>query len=228
MHDDDEPIVEDAEIVPEAEIVEDAEIVEEPAAGGTWRPDPEYADPGAWRPDSPRALPGPKAHRQRPRDWGLLFGFALIVLGAGLFVLIQTGVSVLGTIILVPGVLLLALAIVWHGFYVLVLPGCALTGWGIGMIVDKATGSDMRLSLVGLGLGLVAAYVVRRFQRRWPHWWPLVPAAVFIAWGILAGVHDKWHVVARGWPLAIVTLGVAVVVRVLWRGKKRGGLPARR
>ena len=86
----------------------------------------------------------------------------------------MTGVSLLGVAIFAPGVLHLALAIGWRPFYSLYLPGLALTGWGVGMIVDRAIDSPMFLSAVGLGCGLALAWLIRRRQAGWAHLWPLV------------------------------------------------------
>jgi hypothetical protein len=94
---------------------------------------------------------------RRRRRLALAAGGALVAAGALLFVLIVTGVSLLGVAILAPGVALLALAVGWRPFYSLYLPGLALAGWGAGMIVDKALGSPALLSLVGLGCGLALA-----------------------------------------------------------------------
>ena len=110
---------------------------------------------------------------RRRRRLLLASGGVLAAAGALLFVLIVTGVSLLGVMILAPGVLLLALAIGWRPFYWLYLPGLALAGWGAGMIVDKALGSPALLSLVGLGCGLMLAWLIRRFQTGWAHLWPL-------------------------------------------------------
>ncbi len=122
--------------------------------------------------------------------------------GALLFVLIVTGVSLLGVAILAPGVLLLALAVGWRPFYALYLPGLALAGWGAGMIVDKALGSPAFLSLVGLGCGLVLAWLIRSPAGRVgaPLAAVLRPASSRI--GVLAGFDHPWAMVWHAWPLA--------------------------
>jgi hypothetical protein len=167
-------------------------------------------------------------HETRRRRMLLVAGGVLIAAGALLFVLIVTGVSLLGVMIFAPGALLLALAIGWRPFYALYLPGLALTGWGVGMIVDKAVGSPAYLSLVGLGCGLVLAWVVRRLQARWAHPWPLVGGVALAALGLLAGFDHPWSVAWHAWPLAIVVVGLAFVARALLPGRGAGAPPARR
>ncbi len=164
---------------------------------------------------------------RRRRRWFLLAGGLLVAAGALLFVLIVSGISLLGVMILAPGVLLLAAAIGWRPFYFLYLPGLALTGWGGGMIVDRALHSPAYLSLVGLGLGLVIAWIVRRIQAGWAHRTPLVAGLLIGALGALAGLHHPWSVVWHGWPLVLVALGVVLVVRAVLPARKAGGPTAR-
>jgi hypothetical protein len=166
-------------------------------------------------------------HDRRRRRVLLAGGAMLIAGGALIFVLLVTGVSLLGVTILAPGVLLLALALGWRPFYWLYLPGLALAGWGAGMIVDKALGSPLFLSLVGLGCGLVVAWLIRRLQAGWAHLWPLVGGLLLAAAGLLAGFDHPWPVVWRAWPLLIVALGLAVVVRALLPARRAGSPSAR-
>ena len=71
--------------------------------------------------------PGWLELRERRRQRYLLAaGGALIAAGALTFVLIMTGVSLLGVALFAPGVLICALAIGWRPFYSLYLPGLAL------------------------------------------------------------------------------------------------------
>jgi hypothetical protein len=164
---------------------------------------------------------------RRRRRLLLACGGALVAAGALIFVLIVTGVSLLGVAVLAPGVALLALALGWRPFYSLYLPGLALAGWGAGMIVDKALGSPAFLSLVGLGCGLALAWLIRRRQAGWAHRWPLVCGLALVALGVLPGFGHPWAAVWYAWPLVIVALGVALVVRAVLPGRRSAGPPAR-
>ncbi len=167
-------------------------------------------------------------HERRRRRLLLVAGGVLMAAGALLFVLIVTGVSLLGVMIFAPGALLLAVAIGWRPLYGLYLPGLALTGWGGGMIVDKAVGSPAHLSLVGLGCGLVLAWLVRRLRTGRARPWPLVAGAALAALGLLAGHDHPWSAAWHAWPLAVVALGLAFVARALLPGRRPGAPRMRR
>jgi len=167
-------------------------------------------------------------HERRRRRLLLAAGAVLVAGGALTFALIVTGVSLLGVMLLAPGVLLLALAVGWRPFYSLYLPGLALAGWGAGMIVDKAIGSPMFLSLVGLGCGLMLAWLIRRLQAGWAHLWPLLGGAALAGLGVLAGLDRPWTFVWHAWPLLLVVAGLALVARAVLPARRVGGPPARR
>jgi len=173
--------------------------------------------------------PGWLELRERRRRRVLLAaGGLLMAAGALTFVLIMTDISLLGVAIFAPGVLLLALATGWRPYYWVYLPGLALTGMGLGMIVDRAVGSPMILSAVGLGGGLILAWLIRRLQVGWAHLWPLVFGLFFAGFGVLAGFSHPWSVVAHLWPLLLVVVGLVLVLRAVLPSRRVGEPPARR
>ena len=167
--------------------------------------------------------------RERRRRRVLLaVGGLLMAAGALTFVLIMTGISLLGVAIFAPGVLLLALATGWRPFYWVYLPGLALAGMGLGMIADRAVDSPMFLSAVGLGCGLVLGWLIRRVQVGSAHLWPLVFGLFFAGFGVLAGFDHPWSVVAHVWPLLLVAVGLVFVIRAVLPNRRADGPPARR
>ncbi|HUK78649.1 MAG TPA: hypothetical protein VL117_13805 [Thermoleophilia bacterium] len=178
----------------------------------------EYGPPAGWL----------ELRERRRRRVLLAIGGLLMAAGALTFVLIMTGISLLGVAIFTPGVLLLALATGWRPFYWVYLPGFALAGMGLGMIADRAVGSPMILSAVGLGCGLTLAWLIRRVQVGWAHLWPLVFGVFFAGFGVLAGFDHPWSVVAHVWPLLLVVVGLIFVVRAVLPSRRAGEPPVRR
>jgi len=183
--------------------------------------------------DGPPPLTYLELCEQRRRRRYLLGGVAVTSLGLGLFVVIATGISFLGTLFLVPAVLLLVLAAAWKPYYSLYLPGFALLGLSLGWIVDSALtpAPDVWLSWIGLGGGLLIAYAIRRLQGRRAHWLAPVAGVAIVVAGLLAGVDDRWQIIWKGWPLIVVAIGLGLVVRALLMGRRqrtRGGPPALR
>jgi hypothetical protein len=165
---------------------------------------------------------------ERRRRRYLLGGVAVTSLGLALFVVIVTGLSFWGTVFLIPGALLLALALIWRPYYWIYLPGLALTGFAIGWIVDASLSPspDVWLSWIGLGLGLLAAFVLRRVgQGRRGHWFPPVLGVTVVAVGLFAGVDDRWQILWKGWPLLVVAAGLGLVARALLMDRRTRGGP---
>jgi hypothetical protein len=175
--------------------------------------------------DGPRPMTYLELHAERRRRTYLLGGVGVASMGLALFLVIATGLSFWGTLFLIPGVLLLVMALVWKPYYWIYLPGFALAGFGIGWIVDDSLSPepDVWLSWIGLGLGLLLAYLLRRGQGRRGHWLTPVLGVTLTTVGVLAGVDDRWQIVWKGWPLLIVAAGLGLVVRALLMGRREGG-----
>lgn len=182
--------------------------------------------------DGRRPITYLELHAERRRRTYLLAGIGVTSLGLALFLVIVTGISFWGTVFLIPGALLLTMALVWKSYYWIYLPGFALTGFGIGWIVDDSLSPspDVWLSWIGLGLGLLVAYLLRRGQGRHGHWFPPALGVTVAAVGLFAGVDDRWQILWKGWPLLIVAAGLGLVARALLMGRGMtagpGGPPA--
>ena len=74
---------------------------------------------------------------------------------------------------------------------------------------------------VGLGMGFGAIYVIDRLYRGKTHWWPLIPAIVLIGSELIAGSRQLERVISRGWPLALVVVGVLILLGVFSRSRER-------
>ena len=95
--------------------------------------------------------------------------------------------------------------------YGLLIPGCILTGIGIGLAFDRAVARpDITVSL-GLGLGFIAIFVVQLIVQRASHWWPLVPGGILVLAGIAEMLPAGQALFERGWPLILIVIGLAIL-----------------
>ncbi len=160
----------------------------------------------------------------------------MVIISVGVFLLLAQLVPDIGRWIpLLIGLIFLA-AFVPQREYGFLIPGCILTGVGVGVVlagvVDNPwSGAAVLLSLAG---GFIAIWVVsvllRRVDRAWPRgssrdaaralWWPLIPGGILALIGLIALAEDglaSWYDVLRWWPLLIIGVGIVVLVSALVR-----------
>jgi hypothetical protein len=144
----------------------------------------------------------------------LAIGLILIVLGVGLLAmqLMQPGFGQPLILFLIGAAFLVGYFI--RRFYGLLIPGCILVGLALGSLGVQIIGEVGDFTVIGLGIGFVAIYVIDLLYRRSTHWWPLIPGGILIVVGLmqvleqnpsLAGLWDK------GWPLILVLAGLLVL-----------------
>jgi hypothetical protein len=148
--------------------------------------------------------------RQRLIAGGTLIAFGLVLWGLQRFDAIGHSAFFL----LAGGAFLAAyFAKSQYGF---LIPGCILLGIGAGSI-----GADSFLdfgtpSLLGLGFGFLAIFLIALLYERRTDWWPLIPGLVLVLLG--AGQFDEMvRFMRRNWPLALVLAGVLVMIGAFGR-----------
>ncbi len=122
-------------------------------------------------------------------------------------------------------VALLVASLLWRARYGLYLVGLALLGWEVGVLLDRALRPAVRLDLVGLGCGCLAAFTMRRLQVGWAgaRLWLLLCGVACVALGLLVGIDDPWAVSWLGWPLLLAeSAAIFAVVVVVGRRRHRG------
>ena len=151
-------------------------------------------------------------HRAR-----LIPGLILIALGI-LFLVMQyfefgpgLFLVVLGLVFLIPYVMTRS--------YGLLIPGCILTGIGIGLIFDRPPLGTTIAMPIGLGLGFIAIFVVQLIVRRSSHWWALIPGSILVLVGIAEGIPQAQVLIEKGWSLILVLIGLLILAgQFLWFG----------
>jgi hypothetical protein len=154
-------------------------------------------------------------------------GLVLIGLGV-LFGIVQlTGVGGEAVVVVIGGGLLIGYAVTRHYGYL--VPGGILTGLGLGIIWQALVLSDAGGAvLVGLGGGFLSIYLVDAFVRR-DHalWWPIIPGGITLTIGLLleTGREGTLAGAAPLWPIALVVIGGALLLRQVRTGSGHGTPP---
>ena len=141
------------------------------------------------------------------RDPRKVTGVVLVAVGLLLFILqVATGITV-SLMLLVAGIAFLA-AYFNKRAYGLLIPGCILIGMSLGRLGEEYVDFIHDPSFVGLGIGFLAIFVVDRFYRGATGWWPLIPGFILLFMGLETGGMNIGELLSKGWPLALVILGI--------------------
>lgn len=164
-----------------------------------------------------------------------------VIIGIGLFLLLAQFVPDAGRwIVLAIGLAFLA-AFVVKREYGFLIPGCIVSGVGVGVVLagildDPWSGAAVLFSIAGGFIAIwVASVLIRLGDRDWPRgqsrdaaqalWWPLIPGGILVLIGLVVLAEDGiGGDVLRWWPLLIIGAGLVILVSALSR---RGGGPAR-
>jgi len=158
----------------------------------------------------------------------------VVVLGIGLFFLLAQIVPDIGRwIVLGIGLVFLA-AFVAKREYGFLIPGCIVSGVGVGIVLastldDPWSGVSVLFSIAG---GFVAIWIISTLMhsadRGWPDgdskdvaqalWWPLIPGGILTLIGIIILAEDGFDSdLLRWWPLLLVGAGLIIVISSMRR-----------
>ena len=156
----------------------------------------------------------------------------VVIVGVGVFLLLAQVIPDIGRWIpLLIGLIFLA-AFIPRREYGFLIPGCIISGVGVGVVLagvvdDQWSGAAVLLSIAG---GFIAIWIVsvllRRVDRDWPRgesrdaaqalWWPLLPGGILSLVGLIvltgAGLESD---LLRWWPLIIIAVGIVVLLSAL-------------
>ncbi len=143
-------------------------------------------------------------------------GLILIAVGLGLYLLERAqGIGQEVILLVIGGAFLIAYFI--QKKYGLLIPACILLGLGVGS-ASRGTFLDYGNStLIGLGVGFIAVFVIGRIHEGKSQWWPLIPGAVLL---LLAFPETErlFEYVTDYWQLILVFIGILILI-----GAFRGG-----
>ncbi len=151
-----------------------------------------------------------KAKRRR------VMGVSLIVVGLALYLLQRVRGVGEEAILLVLGAVFLA-GYFYRRKYGLLIPAGVLLGLGAGSALEDTRFQFGNTSMLGLGLGFVAVYVIALIYERRSHWWPLVPGGALLL-AALPNTGRFFREVLEHWPLILVVVGLIIL---LGAGRRR-------
>jgi hypothetical protein len=175
---------------------------------------------------------------QRDRG-GLVAGAVVIVIG--LFLLLGQFVPDLGRwIVLLIGALFL-LGFVIRREYGLLIPGCIISGVGVGVVLEGVVDEPWSgvVTLLSIAGGFGAIWVIttglRLGERDWlrgsgreaakASWWPLIPAGILTLIALVVLAEEGFDSeVLRWWPVLIIAAGLLILLVDVSR--RRRGRPS--
>lgn len=151
------------------------------------------------------------------RTRAIIAGLALIGLGLGIWYLKDQEVGGGYVLILVGGIFTSAYFFTRNYGYL--VPGCILLGLGLPVVMGEI-GFFSLDTVIFLGAGFIAIYLIQLIYERKAMWWPLIPGTILI----LAGMDrfdDVFRMLSQNWPLILVVVGVLIIIGAIFR--KPGG-----
>jgi hypothetical protein len=144
-------------------------------------------------------------------------GLVLIVVGLGLY--FQERYTRIGdeAVLLVLGAAFLG-AYFYKRQFGLLIPGSLLLGVGLGSAGEAWVDPSANSTLLGLGLGFIAIWVVGFLVEKRRHFWPLIPGVVLFLIAV-PQTEDLVSYLFTNWQLLLVGIGACLLLAALL-GKK--------
>lgn len=153
----------------------------------------------------------------------------VVVMAIGVFFLLGQFIDDIGRWIVFAIGLIFLLAFLYKREYGFLIPGCIVSGVGIGIVLastldDPWSGASVLFSISG---GFIAIWVVSVLMRSmdpgWPRgeardagqalWWPLIPGGILALIGLVVlaeeGVGSD---VLRWWPVLLIGAGLIILI----------------
>jgi hypothetical protein len=137
-------------------------------------------------------------------------GLILIVIGLGFYLINRfEGISEEAILLIIGAAFLVGYFV--RKNYALLIPGCILSGLGIGGLGEGSFLAFGEASMLGLGFGFVAIFVIAWLNERKSHWWPLIPGGVLLIMAI-PRTQGFFEYLWQHWELILIIIGVLIVL----------------
>ncbi len=165
----------------------------------------------------------------------------VVIIGIGLFFLLAQYVPDIGRWIPLLVGLAFLVAFLPKREYGYLIPGCIVSGVGVGIVLEGMVGEPWSGAVVLLSIagGFIAIWVVsvllRAADKGWPRgasedaakalWWPLIPGGILALVGLVVLAEEGFESdLLSWWPLLIIGAGVVILLSsLLRRGGRRWG-----
>jgi len=97
--------------------------------------------------------------------------------------------------------------------YGLLIPGCLITGLGLGSFSSGFFWRFPHLNTLGLGIGFIGIYVIDRLNKGKTEWWPLIPGGILLMVGLSFRPFSMWRFIHIGWPVVLIALGLWIIAK---------------
>ncbi len=97
--------------------------------------------------------------------------------------------------------------------YGLLIPGCLITGLGLGSSTYGFFWNFPHLNTLGLGIGFLGIYVIDRLNKGKTLWWPLIPGGILLVAGLSFKPFSMWSFIHVGWPVILIVLGLWIIAK---------------
>jgi uncharacterized membrane protein YccC len=136
-------------------------------------------------------------------------GVVLIVVGLGLY--FQQHYTHIGdeAVLLILGAAFLGGYFYKHQFGLLIA-GCLLLGLGVGSTGEAWIDPSADSTLLGLGLGFIAIWILGFLVEKRRHFWPLIPGVALILTAI-PQTDDLVSYLFVNWQLILILIGVGLL-----------------
>lgn len=152
---------------------------------------------------------------------GIIGGLVLVMIGVGLLVVQFTSLDE-GVIVGFLGVAFLIAAVATRT-YGLAIPGCILSGLGIGLLLENLVEQQVLVLAepvpIGLGLGFIGIWVFDQFFTRTVpaqgRWWPLIPGGILLMVGLVNNLPNFEAYTPYLLAGVLIVVGGVLIVRAL-------------